>query len=111
MGRSPSAGDIGQVFRPYIKHPKQIEHLKRLAVLLSESRCVAVSPSDVVCEALNRNQSLTSWIAELEADPCPIQSIPSQPIAALDHRSPLADIELTGIDTEDIEPFKPLSGL
>ena len=108
MGRSPSAGDIGQVFRPYIKHPKQIEHVKRLAVLLSEFRCVAVSPSDVVCEALNRNQSLTSWIAELEVDAQPIQSSQPQPTPELIHPQ-LADIEST--DTEDIEPFEPLSGL
>ena len=110
MGRSPSAGDIGQVFRPYIKHPKQIEHLKRLAVLLSESRCVAVSPSDVVCEALNRNQSLASWIAELEADPCPIQSSPPQPIPEASHPS-LADVDSIYTDTEAFEPFEPLTGL
>lgn len=66
MGRKPSQKGLGEVFRPYIKHPRQISEIERLASLLSDHRMIDVNPSEVVCEALSRDQSLSSWIQELE---------------------------------------------
>lgn len=80
MGRKPSSSGLGDVFRPYIKHPKQLQQIEQLAKLLSDHRMIDVNPSDVVCEALSRDQSLASWIRELEGGSCitePVQEHPN----------------------------------
>lgn len=74
MGRKPSQEGLGNVFRPYIKHPRQLREIERLIKLLSDCRMIEVNPSDVVCEALTRDQSLCSWIRELEGGSAQIDS-------------------------------------
>jgi len=73
VGRKPSQEGLGNVFRPYIKHPRQLREIERLTRLLSDHRMIEVNPSDVVCEALTREQSLCSWIRELEGAPTQVE--------------------------------------